>query len=134
MSTFWVRMAHVHSPAEARRTYGVIAAGAQGGQLLASVAAARGIADLEVGELLRAQGQLDKALERLLRAAPGDELAAALYALGLDFERKRQFNKAAVAFEKHLAPDLPACLSSGDGGPCQQEGRSAQHVQASFHR
>ena len=40
MSTFWVRMAHVHSPAEARRTYGVIAAGAQGGQLLASVAAA----------------------------------------------------------------------------------------------
>ena len=41
MSTFWVRMAHVHSPAEARRTYGVIAAGAQGGQLLASVAAAR---------------------------------------------------------------------------------------------
>jgi serine/threonine-protein kinase len=66
----------------------------------ASVAAARGSADLEVGELLRAQGQLDKALERLLRANPGDELAAALYALGLDFERKRQFNKATVAFEK----------------------------------
>ena len=66
----------------------------------ASVAAARGIADLEVGELLRVQGQLDKALERLLRATPNDELAAALYALGLDFERKRQFNKAAVAFEK----------------------------------
>ena len=39
MSTFWVRMAHMHTQREAHRIYGVIAAGAQCGELLASVAA-----------------------------------------------------------------------------------------------
>jgi len=71
----------------------------------ATVAAARGSADLEVGEMLRGQGQLDKALERLLRCPPGAETHAALYALGLDFERKRQFNKATVAFERIRSVD-----------------------------
>ena len=39
MSMFWVRMAHVHTLTEAQRVYGVIAAAAQCGQLIASVAA-----------------------------------------------------------------------------------------------
>ena len=38
-STFWARMASLHSKAEAKRVYGVIAAGGQLGQLAASVAA-----------------------------------------------------------------------------------------------
>ena len=66
----------------------------------ATVTAARGAADLEVGELLRNQGQLDKALERLLRCPPTEGLSAQLYQLGLDLERKRQFSKAALAFER----------------------------------
>jgi CHASE2 domain-containing sensor protein/tRNA A-37 threonylcarbamoyl transferase component Bud32 len=71
----------------------------------ATADAARGSADLEVGEMFRTQGQLDKALERLLRCPPGADSHAALYALGLDFERKRQFNKAAVVFERIRAAD-----------------------------
>ena len=39
MSTFWVRMAHLHTQREAQRVYGVVAAGAQLGELLSSVAA-----------------------------------------------------------------------------------------------
>ena len=39
MSTFWVRMAHLHSQREAQRVYGVVAAGAQGGELIASLTA-----------------------------------------------------------------------------------------------
>jgi serine/threonine-protein kinase len=64
------------------------------------VAQAKGAADLEVGEMLRAQGNLDKALERFMRCPPSEALTVQLYQLGLDFERKRQFNKAAVAFER----------------------------------
>ena len=40
MSTFWVRMAHLHTQREAQRVYGIVAAGAQCGELVASVAAA----------------------------------------------------------------------------------------------
>ena len=40
MSTFWVRMAHLHTQLQAQRVYGVISAGAQVGQLIASIAAA----------------------------------------------------------------------------------------------
>ena len=39
MSTFWVRMAHLHTPRDAQRVYGVIAAGAQLGQLATSILA-----------------------------------------------------------------------------------------------
>ena len=40
ISTFWARMAHLHSREEAKRVYGVIAAGSEGGQLLGSAIAA----------------------------------------------------------------------------------------------
>ena len=40
MSTFWVRMAHIHTQREAHRVYGAVSAAAQFGELLASVAAA----------------------------------------------------------------------------------------------
>jgi serine/threonine-protein kinase len=66
----------------------------------AGVASAQGAADLEVGEMLRAQGNLDKALDRFMRCPPSEALTVQLYQLGLDFERKRQFNKAGVVFER----------------------------------
>ena len=40
ISTFWARIAHLHSREEAKRVYGVIAAGSEGGQLLGSAIAA----------------------------------------------------------------------------------------------
>jgi ATP:ADP antiporter, AAA family len=40
MSTFWARMASLHSKAEAKRVFGIIAAGAQSGQLISSLFAA----------------------------------------------------------------------------------------------
>ena len=39
MSTFWVRMAHLHTQREAHRVYGAIAAAAQFGELISSIAA-----------------------------------------------------------------------------------------------
>jgi CHASE2 domain-containing sensor protein len=66
----------------------------------AGVASAKGAADLEVGEMLRAQGNLDKAHDRFMRCPPSEALTVQLYQLGLDFERKRQFNKAGVVFER----------------------------------
>ena len=39
MSTFWVRMASLHTHSQAARVYGIVAAGAQCGELIASVAA-----------------------------------------------------------------------------------------------
>eukprot|EP00966_Prymnesium_polylepis_P328923 7384698-Prymnesium_polylepis.1 len=39
-TTFWARMASLHTKDEAKRVYGVIAAGAQVGQLVASISAA----------------------------------------------------------------------------------------------
>lgn len=53
----------------------------------------------------QAQGQLDAALERYLRCPPDDELKDRLYNLALDFERRRQFTKAAGVFEKLLQYD-----------------------------
>jgi AAA family ATP:ADP antiporter len=40
ISTFWARVAHLHTREEAKRVYGVISAGAEGGQLLSSALAA----------------------------------------------------------------------------------------------
>eukprot|EP00966_Prymnesium_polylepis_P277997 6423147-Prymnesium_polylepis.1 len=40
ISTFWARVAHLHTRKEARRIYGVIAAGCEAGQLVASAVAA----------------------------------------------------------------------------------------------
>lgn len=48
--------------------------------------------------MLQSQGQLDMAFDRFRKCTINDELMDALYSLGLDFERKRQFNKAESVF------------------------------------
>nr|WP_222622902.1 serine/threonine-protein kinase [Ramlibacter cellulosilyticus] len=55
-----------------------------------------------MGLALQGQGQLDMAFDRFQRVPVSDELMANLYNLALDFERKRQFNKAEAVYE-HMA-------------------------------
>ena len=52
-----------------------------------------------LGLAFQQQGQLDMAFEKFRRAPLNDELMDPLYNLALDFERKRQFNKAASVYE-----------------------------------
>ncbi len=58
-----------------------------------------------LGLSFQGQGMLDLALEKF-RRCPVDEVKDELYNLGLDFERKRQFNKA-VSVYQHIAGKLP---------------------------
>jgi serine/threonine-protein kinase len=51
-----------------------------------------------LGVALHYQGHLDEAFDRLRRCRMIGAVADALYNLGLDFERRRQFNKAAAVF------------------------------------
>ncbi len=55
-----------------------------------------------MGLAMQGQGQLDAAFDRFRRVPMGDEVMANLYNLALDFERKRQFNKAQAVYE-HMA-------------------------------
>lgn len=55
-----------------------------------------------MGLALQGQGQLDAAFDRFQRVPVSDELMANMYNLALDFERKRQFNKAQAVYE-HMA-------------------------------
>jgi serine/threonine-protein kinase len=55
-----------------------------------------------MGLALQGQGQLDMAFDRFRRVPMGDALMGNLYSLALDFERKRQFNKAEAVYE-HMA-------------------------------
>lgn len=55
-----------------------------------------------MGLALQGQGQLDMAFDRFQRVPFSDELMANMYNLALDFERKRQFNKAEAVYE-HMA-------------------------------
>lgn len=48
------------------------------------------------------RGQLDQAFETFKRCPMDEDIAGGLYALALDFERKRQFNKAGNVFD-HIA-------------------------------
>lgn len=48
--------------------------------------------------MLQSQGQLDMAFYRFRKCLLDDSLMENLYSLGLDFERKRQFNKAEQVF------------------------------------
>jgi len=52
-----------------------------------------------MGLALQGQGQLDMALDRFRRVPLGDAVMGNLYSLALDFERKRQFNKAEAVYE-----------------------------------
>jgi serine/threonine-protein kinase len=55
-----------------------------------------------MGLALQGQGQLDMAFDRFRRVPMADNLMDNLYNLALDFERKRQFNKAQAVYE-HMA-------------------------------
>ncbi|MGV3571602.1 MAG: CHASE2 domain-containing serine/threonine-protein kinase [Ramlibacter sp.] len=55
-----------------------------------------------MGLALQGQGQLDMAFDRFRRVPITDEVMANLYNLAMDFERKRQFNKAEAVYE-HMA-------------------------------
>jgi serine/threonine-protein kinase len=58
-----------------------------------------------MGLALQGQGQLDAAFDRFSRVPMGEEVMANLYNLALDFERKRQFNKAQAIYEHMAAYD-----------------------------
>ena len=55
-----------------------------------------------MGLALQGQGQLDMAFDRFRRVPMADAVMGNLYNLALDFERKRQFNKAQAVYE-HMA-------------------------------
>jgi eukaryotic-like serine/threonine-protein kinase len=58
-----------------------------------------------MGLALQGQGQLDMAFDRFRRVPMGDAVMGNLYSLALDFERKRQFNKAQAVYEHMAAYD-----------------------------
>ncbi len=55
-------------------------------------------ANQALGQFLHQQGQLDAAFEKYRSCSLGKSLLSKLYNLGLDYERKRQFNKAVTVF------------------------------------
>lgn len=69
-----------------------------------------------LGLAFQGQGQLDMAFDKFRKVPLDDSLMEVLYNLGLDFERKRQFNKAESVF-KHMSGhdakfrDLPQRLN-----------------------
>ena len=52
-----------------------------------------------LGLSFQSQGMLDMAFDKFRRVPVNDEMKDILYNLGLDYERKRQFNKAAAVYE-----------------------------------
>lgn len=56
-------------------------------------------ANLLLGQSFHTQGQLDQAFERYRKCSVNETVLDYLYNLGLDYERKRQFNKAVSVFE-----------------------------------
>jgi CHASE2 domain-containing sensor protein/predicted Ser/Thr protein kinase len=55
-----------------------------------------------MGLALQGQGQLDMAFDRFRRVPVNEAVMGNLYSLAMDFERKRQFNKAEAVYE-HIA-------------------------------
>jgi len=53
----------------------------------------------QLGISFQSQGMLDMAFDKLRRVPVDDEMKDILYNLSLDYERKRQFNKAASVYE-----------------------------------
>lgn len=58
-----------------------------------------------LGLSFQSQGMLDMAFDKFRRVPVNDEMKDILYNLGLDYERKRQFNKAAAVYEYIEAQD-----------------------------
>lgn len=65
----------------------------------------RDAALVELSANLRTQGQLDQAMARLSDCASSMQVHEALYQLGLDFERRRQFNKSLIAYDRIAEQD-----------------------------
>ena len=59
----------------------------------------------QLGLSLQAQGYLDQAFEKLRHTDIDESVLGHLYNLGLDYERKRQFNKAGAVFKYILLHD-----------------------------
>ena len=59
----------------------------------------------QLGMALQAQGYLDQAFDKLRRGRVDDSLLGQIYNLGLDYERKRQFNKAEAVYRFILQHD-----------------------------
>jgi len=53
-----------------------------------------------LGIAFQSQGQLDMAFEKFRKCAMDEQVMEAMYNLALDFERKRQFNKATAVYQK----------------------------------
>ena len=63
-------------------------------------------ANKQLGQSFHTQGQLDQAFEKYRKCTVDSSLLSQLYNLGLDYERKRQFNKAVAVF-KYIADYNP---------------------------
>lgn len=53
-----------------------------------------------LGIAFQSQGQLDMAFEKFRKCAMDEQVMEAMYNLALDFERKRQFNKATAVYQQ----------------------------------
>ena len=71
------------------------------GQVQADLSAA----NRQLGQSLHAQGNLDQAFEKYRHCLVDASLLSQVYNLGLDYERKRQFNKAAAVFKYIMQHD-----------------------------
>jgi len=65
-------------------------------------------ANLLLGQSFHNQGQLDQAFERYRKCAVNETVQEYMYNLGLDYERKRQYNKGVAVFEyiQSIDPDF----------------------------
>lgn len=88
-----------------------------------SVRDERDTALVELASNLRAQGQWDKAFEKLKQCAGSRPVLDALYESGLEFERRRQFAKALSAYD---------CIAEQDSHYRDIRERLARHGQQSM--
>jgi CHASE2 domain-containing sensor protein/tRNA A-37 threonylcarbamoyl transferase component Bud32 len=79
----------------------------------ATVTLALNEANRVVAEAMHQKGELDRAFDKYLECPPTDTLLRQMYTLGLDFERKRQFNRAALVFD-HIRRHAPALTDAAD--------------------
>ncbi len=77
-------------------------------------------ANRSLGQMLQGQGQFDMAFEKYRRCAVDDGLLGLIYNLGLDFERKRQFNRAVGVFN-YIQEHSPSFRDSRDRIRLNQE-------------